>query len=196
MCRGCARSSIRIREGGFTTVELWTAVGVGVALLCCLGYASISSIRNASRSACLTRLHSIQTALAAYANDNDGYMPPYAFGPIAGQPDERLSFIQCVAAQGLPASGWFCPSDQHAHSAYKGIWSDFRSSSYGMPPSLARKGKPSDLGGWELALPLDSETILFCDQPYGKEASAHGKLVNAVFGDGHVSQSKASALPN
>ncbi len=163
-------------------------------LLGCGGYGYLASVKNASKSACLTHLHTIHTALAAYAIDSDGNLPPYAFGPIGGQTVRQADFIGCLVAQGLKRDTWFCPSDDHARSRFKGAWTDFSISSYGMPPTLLSKGKTTDSGEWSLSMPGDSSTILLCDQPFGKGHSAHGAFSNAVFGDGHIAPTPSSHL--
>ena len=63
-----------------------------------------------------------------------------------------------------------------------------------MPPSLVAKGKEVGSSSYVLNMPGDTSTVLVCDQPFGRGSTAHGKLANAVFGDGHVALTSVSRL--
>jgi hypothetical protein len=164
---------------------MWTAAAIGVALICCAIFAFIASARNATSGGCINHLHTIQTALMLYASDSDGNLPPFAFGPAEGATPQPREFIASLASQGLAPKAWICPADSHSGTGYKGLWTDFKFSSYAMPPSLLAKGKVEDSGSFVLALPTDSTTIVLLDQPFrdGKAiVSAHGRWSTALYG--------------
>jgi prepilin-type processing-associated H-X9-DG protein len=172
---------------------MWTAAAVGFALLCCAAYGYFASAKNAARSGCITHLHTIYVAMSTYALDSDGELPPYALDSAGPQKADPAAFIACLTPFSLTAATWFCPADPHAKTKFKGAWSDFSLTSYGMPPATLAKGKTSDSGSFSIGLPTDAASILVCDQPVG-DSSAHGPRVNAVFGDGHAAQADARSI--
>ena len=181
---------------GFTTVEMWTAAAVGLALLCCAAYGFVASAKNAEVGACMNNLHTIQTAMALYASDADGNLPPFAFDPVVSVPAHQGGFIAALKPEGLAPKAWICPADPHAGTSFKGLWYDYKRSSYAMPPSTLSAGKLQADGGFLMALPTDSTTILLLDQPFVKgkiRTTAHGRDANALFADGHVSRKPATS---
>jgi prepilin-type N-terminal cleavage/methylation domain-containing protein len=66
------------RQKGFTLVELLIAMGI-IAILAGLVFAVLSDVRERARTThCVNSLKQIGAALLMYAQDYDGFAPPYA----------------------------------------------------------------------------------------------------------------------
>lgn len=188
------------RARAFTLVEMWVCSGLFLLLLACASYSYLSSCRNAANSSCLTHLHTIQIALATYAVDNDGNMPPQGLLKATDNRDLTLGFMACLKQFGAAPQIWNCPLDLKVRTASRGLWGNFALTSYCTPPdprlNLKSAGESSEASA---SLPQDSSLILFCDQPFLEHSelkSAHGQSINAVFADSHCKAVTIRELEN
>lgn len=71
-----------MKKEGFTLMELLVSIGI-IASLAGLIYAACIHVREkALQTTCVSNLRQLGTALFLYAQDNDGFFPPYRNHPI------------------------------------------------------------------------------------------------------------------
>jgi prepilin-type N-terminal cleavage/methylation domain-containing protein/prepilin-type processing-associated H-X9-DG protein len=81
----------RGKAAGFTLVELLVVMGVAAVIMSLLLATLTSARESARRTACLSNLRQIGTAIVMYANDNAGLFPSSAMGGSgAFQPDDWI----------------------------------------------------------------------------------------------------------
>lgn len=108
------------RSSGFTFVEILIVLCI-VAVLAAVLFTVFSSVRNKSRmTSCASNLHQIQLALAQYASDSSGLLPPYPSQLTAAGTTPPASST-CIEKSRELVGGllsythsnsiWRCPSD-------------------------------------------------------------------------------------
>lgn len=113
----------RHAETGFTLIEILLVLGV-IAILSVLSMAAVARGREKGRqSACLSNIRALGLACHMYADDNDGYLPPYTNSwPIKGTwvpywGDPKPDLLHAALMPYVQArKTWFCPSDPFAGS--------------------------------------------------------------------------------
>lgn len=126
---------VGIRKFGFTLMELLVVMAIIVLLMGVTFSVYLRAREKARQTACASNLKQLGTALFLYAQDNDGYFPPYRNHPIKwpnnGPQEVKGCYIstdgtntEIIFAPRLLFSAvnpylkekqvWFCPSDPFA----------------------------------------------------------------------------------
>lgn len=109
---------------GFTLVEILVALGI-LVLLCAVLMGVFSRVRDSAQlTSCAGNMKQLHLALAAYAADNDGVLPPFPSRATPSHLDSRLPFRTMLPmvemsrellSSTLPYTHsqalWRCPSD-------------------------------------------------------------------------------------
>lgn len=189
-----------------TLVELLVAiaiVGVLVALAFVAGRAALSAVKS---NQCLQNLSQIGKGLELYAQDHDGYFPPYfqqdgvtTAGIRKGHP-ELLK--KALMAYGLNDSQFYCPADESArqktnvrpktknmsseHMSY--VWPVVEGWVYERDKAVGSTLSFLRFSASEVSRP--AEFVTFMDMASGVDPetnhSFHGPFFNCLFLDGHV----------
>jgi prepilin-type N-terminal cleavage/methylation domain-containing protein len=117
---GCRRTHGGSPAAAFTLVELVVALAIASGIIAWL-LPVFSSVRESARSTvCASNLHQLGVAFLAYAQDHDGYAPPYYTGerppPLHTTEPWKRSENLVEALRPYVGDGrlWFCPSDPYA----------------------------------------------------------------------------------
>lgn len=109
------------RERGFTLIELLIAIGI-IAILAGLLFVVLPAVRERARIAhCVNSLKQVGAALLMYAQDYDGFAPPYA-NSVGVDINRRYfpNYNDPALFEGayMPYTKdkqiWYCPSDPYA----------------------------------------------------------------------------------
>ena len=145
----------------FTLVELLVVVAVLVALMGAL-FPLIAALREKGRqSQCLSNLAQLGKALHMYADDWNGYIPPYNnSGTSSLRPGHDALLARAFAPYVRDPRIWFCPSDPYAgQGTVPGVDSHFshRYGSYAnapfVPPVVIEPGHRLIATPWRLDRP-------------------------------------------
>ena len=99
-CPGC-------RSGAFTILELVAAILI-IGVLAALIIPNYSRLVAAAQQAkCASNMRSIRVALAGYLDDHQHVWPQ---GPEPGAPGWESFWVATLAAYGIGANGWECPT--------------------------------------------------------------------------------------
>lgn len=191
---------IRRRNHGLTLIEILVVVGI-MAVLAALLFPALSNSRKAATSTvCVSNLRQIFQLSAAWAADNDGYLPQGQWY-VTNLPSQYSNLTK----YGLTKKMTVCPA------------SGLNAPSYGISSRLVTSDPqwgPGDVyywshGKYKLAL-LSPRTIFFAEtgkQPWSGSAGAyisapdyaatpHAKKGNVLYCDGHVEALGTNDLKN
>jgi prepilin-type N-terminal cleavage/methylation domain-containing protein/prepilin-type processing-associated H-X9-DG protein len=122
---------------GFTLIELLVVLGV-LALLAGLLLSVFASVRSRGKqTSCMSNLRQLGLAVSQYANDYDGYIPPYAtyfafnVPPNTGFTDHAAALISAMQPYTSNKDIWYCPSDIFARTADTDLGVNHLYTSYG-----------------------------------------------------------------
>lgn len=151
-------------------VEALVATAVVLVVLAVGVPAARALTGGARRSACAERLHTLGNALALYANDHDGWLPPATTAEWAHREEKGLAEGELAASPGLlveamrpivpSPEAWFCPLDPHRGE--KDLWLGQRhlltSYRYDPKPAAGEEGWPpkAQLGKGDAPLVSDA----------------------------------------
>lgn len=110
-----------MRRRAFTFVEVLVVLGI-VATLAGIAFSTFVAVkRRAEHTSCAERLHQLGTAIALYANDHDGWVPPHTtaekeFEAAPGVTPAILRrspalFVADMDTYVRNSEVWFCPVD-------------------------------------------------------------------------------------
>ncbi|MHC4442174.1 MAG: type II secretion system protein [Planctomycetota bacterium] len=100
----------RIRNQGFSLLELLVVVSI-IALLTGILIPSLAKVRStAKRTACMSNLHSAAVGFRMYLNTYDDYMPPAARYPSLKLNDKKPLSVFLVPFLAAPET-LLCPAD-------------------------------------------------------------------------------------
>jgi prepilin-type N-terminal cleavage/methylation domain-containing protein len=196
------------KRAGFTLIEILIVLAI-VAMVAGLLFPVFATVRDKARmSSCASNLHQIHLALAQYASDNSGSLPPYPSQTTAGGTIAPASST-CIEQSRELVDGlfpythsndvWRCPSDSGSTAPYTSSCSDAVSLVKGNATSYRYQGwdwSDSQVGfsptGLDYARGDASKRSLVEDDAtcpnggtqYGKYN--HGGRWNRVFFDGHI----------
>jgi prepilin-type processing-associated H-X9-DG protein len=112
----------------FTLIELLVVVAVLIALMGVLMPVTAALRESGRQSQCLSNLAQLGKALHLYADDWNGYIPPYNNSDAASslRPGHDALLVQAFAPYVRDPRIWFCPSDPYAgQGTVPGIDSNF-----------------------------------------------------------------------
>lgn len=158
------------RKQGFTLIELLIVVGIVALLTAILLPVFLATRERAKTAACASNLHQLYLAVAQYAGDNGGLLPP----------DDGQQLIDTLHPYTRSAALWHCPSDTTP---------EIMSYNY-LPYALRNNSGATRFTGIDSTEPrFGSSNIGLLEDSIGcKEDAAysHGGRYNEVFFDGHV----------
>src|SRR5579862_2200177 len=86
-------------------------VGVLAAVLCS---AVIAARESGASTGCMSNLRQLYSAFHLYANDNDGYAPPFQNRLGRAVPENGALLVTSLASYARSTQIWFCPADPYA----------------------------------------------------------------------------------
>lgn len=189
-----------MRRRGLTVVEALVASAVVIVFLAVAYPAARALTGRARGSACAEKLHTLGSALALYANDHDGWLPPAATAAsVAEAPKEELAASpEALRSIMLPyvanPEAWFCPLDPHKGENLLWLGQRHLVTSYRYSPKSAA-GEPA----WPPKAQLGKEAGPLLSDAYGldekKPASNHADgTVNVIGQDLSLKREKAKDL--
>jgi len=107
------RNSLRLRNPGFTLLEILTVLVV-ISILATMVFASYVSLREkARRAACVNNLLNLHVSMDSYLTDHDGLWPQIPSGNL-GDPNYAIAWVNVLRPYKLAEINWICPSVQAA----------------------------------------------------------------------------------
>jgi prepilin-type N-terminal cleavage/methylation domain-containing protein len=145
----------------FTLIELLVVVAVVAALMGVVLPVTAALRESGRQSRCLSNLAQLGKALHMYADDWNGYIPPYNnSGTSLLRPGHDALLVRAFAPYVRDPRIWFCPSDPYAgQGTVPGIDSNFshRYGSYAnapfIPPVVIEPGHRLMATAWRLDRP-------------------------------------------
>ena len=191
-------------------MEVLVATAI-VVLVAVVAFPAVRAITGrAQGSACAERLHTLGNALAMYANDNEGWLPPATtveFGKDAPAAELAASpglLRELAKPYGMNEEAWFCPVDPHRGENVLWLGQRHRLTGFRVNP------KPSGGGpAWPPRAQLGKEDGPLASDAYGvpardsdrqfrdvaKPTSNHESgVVNVVGHDLSLSRRRASEM--
>jgi len=198
------------RRHGFTLIELLVVIAI-IAILSGVTMPVASKIKEGGlKAGCTSNLRQIYTAVAAYAQDNDGWLPPkYEVKKSSLKADDlkkgkKLNTptdgIQTVLAAYAPANTFQCPADRGdgadpkpVHER-KGVSYDIKGADLNQMENEPDKARLNGSAVRDLAMDLFKPWDA-ADAKKASEAKTKGELAptrwharfhNKVMSDGHI----------
>ncbi|HEY3267253.1 MAG TPA: DUF1559 domain-containing protein [Armatimonadota bacterium] len=202
-----------VRRKGFTLIELLVVIAI-IAILAAILFPVFAKARQrAQQTTCTNNLRQIGLALANYATDNDGIMPPTWWGDPP--PNSPLGWETNVLRYTTTRDIFRCPTTKYAHSYTRNEWAgEAKEDSKGDPTRIIHVSElpiyVKSLAGWNHDLTISTDCDRSNDGQYvygdsedttirnvsltsGAGASywsrfpgPHGGRTTIVFLDGHV----------
>jgi len=105
--------SLRLRESGFTVLEILTVLVV-ISILATMIFASYSALRDkARRASCINNLLNLHVGMASYLTDHDGLWPQVPNDNLR-DPNFAMGWVNVLRPYKLTEINWICPSVQAA----------------------------------------------------------------------------------
>lgn len=190
---------IMLRTKGMTLMELIVVIAIITALAAIIFPVYFKSREKAKQSTCLSNLRQLGMASLMYAQDHDGFFPPYInrldftdthpLGEGYCRADLLYSALKSYVGD---SKVWFCPSDSYAGRAieYHGVFHEYTSYKYCFKITLS-----VTVDGWYVHGELHNsaaETPIIGDPLWLKDENNHGFTgphfgkCNDVYADGHA----------
>ena len=197
-----------MKRQAFTLIELLVVIAI-VGLLAAVMFPVFAHVReNGRRTVCLSNLRQLGIAAIQYAQDSDGYLPPYnnyqnPTAVLANKtwPDQSLQLLASMRPYTGTNEIWFCPTDPYARVGGSPIpvaagYVNHRLSSYLFAYFHL---DPSPTHPWPIQPPHPSpdgrSPVLFLENSWGCKQNddsidvslySHNGMFNAVMRDGHI----------
>ena len=206
----------RLRDAGFTLIEVLVVVSI-IALLIAILIPSLRKARENARAAtCACNLHQLGLALEVYANQQKNWLPTAESADDEPGPEnwwENRTFLKTLILPPSPEgeSVLTCPTDDKPHQCLDGptkpCWSSYAANTacLGMRRGGSKRGRRRE------QVKRVGQALGFCDaagnsydhplavgwQPCVKSNFdfRHSKRANAVFLDGHVGPIREDDVP-
>lgn len=207
-------TSTNCRLSGFTLIEILVVIAI-IAILASILFPVFGRAReNARRSSCQSNLKQIGLGFAQYVQDNDGYYPSIAVGPVLTGPNRYNCWWDCLQPYTKSEQILRCPSDSTPFTWSESVNPSFQIS-YGANILVLRNGGDPGISEAVIEetattfLAYDSTTFLWGDTgsrgdaidgvtpqtiTFHNTVSRHLETCNFLFTDGHVKALKDGAI--
>lgn len=178
---------MKFMRKGFTLIELLVVIAI-IAILAAILFPVFTTAKESGRrSGCVNQLKQIGIATSAYADDNQGFLPPFSTSSSPASSCDSMQIMKKILKRytGNSDRVWECPSD-HGYKAWGLTTSCYLAwgSSYLFNENIYKLAYPKNTAKIVSTCKTPSQLILYWD--YVSHPTGVTNVQNTVFGDGHV----------
>ena len=185
---------MRKAKAGFTLIELLVVIAIIAILAAILFPIFTTAQENSRRTKCISQLKQIGVATTSYADDNQGYLPPY---PSTNWDTMSIMKAKLKSYSGNSDRIWLCPSDhgyKYPTLNVKPSFFAYYGSSYLYNWNTYSAAQPTNKAKLVSVCKSPRQLVLYWD--WVSHPTGSTWVQNTVFGDNHVKGLDYRSLAN